>query len=197
MGPVNFEALAGEVVFITGGNGSGKTTLAKVLIGLYKPDSGSITINGKEIPNVELSEYFSTVFNPPYLFKKLYGIATEEKKEKINYFLEILDLKDKVSIADDEFSTIELSSGQRKRLGLLQCYLEDSPIYLFDEWAADQDPEFRRFFYRMLIPEMKTSGKLIIAISHDDFYYDVADKIIEMREGGVTVVTKEKILNKI
>lgn len=197
IGPVTFEAKAGEVIFITGGNGSGKTTLAKILTGLYKPDAGVISINGEEIPNVEMSEYFSTVFNPPYLFKKLYGIDTEGKEEQIAYFLNKLGLKEKVSLTNNEFSTIELSSGQRKRLGLLQCYLQDSPILLFDEWAADQDPEFRQFFYRTIIREMKAAGKLIIAISHDDFYYDVADKIVEMREGRSTVVIREKSLEKL
>ena len=196
VGPVAFEAKAGEVIFITGGNGSGKTTLAKILTGLYKPDAGSISINGKEIPNVEMSEYFSTVFNPPYLFKKLYGIDTNGNQEQIAEFLDILGLKDKVSLENNEFSTIDLSSGQRKRLGLLQAYLEDSPILLFDEWAADQDPEFRKFFYRTLIQQMKAAGKVIIAISHDDFYYDVADKIVEMREGRSTVVIRENSLKE-
>ncbi len=187
IGPINFEVNQGEVLFITGGNGSGKTTLAKILTGLYKPNKGGILINGKRVSNIELSEFFSTVFNPPYLFKKLYGIDTTEKEVEIAEILNVLRLQDKVEITENEFSTLDLSSGQRKRLGLLKCYLEDSPIYLFDEWAADQDPEFRYFFYRTLIPQMKKLGKIVIAISHDDFYFDVADKIVNMREGKLSI----------
>lgn len=194
LGPVDFEINAGEVLFISGGNGSGKTTLAKILTGLYKPDKGSILIDEKKIANVELGEYFSTVFNPPYLFKKLYGIDTSKKGQLIDDLLKLLHLDHKVKVVNNEFSTLELSSGQRKRLGLLQCYLEDAPIYLFDEWAADQDPEFRYFFYRRLIPDMKALGKTIIAISHDDFYFNVADRIIKMREGKMEIIDTKKVM---
>lgn len=188
IGPINFEVNKGEVLFITGGNGSGKTTLAKILMGLYKADKGKITINEKEVSNSELGEYFSATFNPLYLFKKLYGIITEDRKPEINNLLKILQLEDKVEIENNQFSTIDLSAGQRKRLNLLKCYLEDLPIFLFDEWAADQDPDYRYFFYRELIPKMKESGKIVIAISHDDHYFDVADKIVQMREGKMTII---------
>ncbi len=196
IGPINFEVHKGEVLFITGGNGSGKTTLAKILTGLYKPDKGTISIDDQELSNTVLSEHFSTVFNPPYLFKKLYGINILGKESEQENLLELLKLGDKVNIKDGEFSTIDLSSGQRKRLGLLKCYLEDSPIFLFDEWAADQDPEFRYFFYRTLIPQMREQGKIVIAISHDDFYFDIADKIIEMREGQSSFRQTKKVIEE-
>ncbi|MFD1905689.1 ATP-binding cassette domain-containing protein [Paenibacillus rhizoplanae] len=70
----------------------------------------------------------------------------EGKQDEIDRYLKMLDLDGKVSIDNGRFSTLKLSGGQRKRLALLICYLEDRPIYLFDEWAADQDPEFRKFF---------------------------------------------------
>ncbi|WP_340203691.1 cyclic peptide export ABC transporter [Ascidiimonas sp. W6] len=190
VGPINLEITKGEVLFITGGNGSGKTTLAKILIGLYKPDTGLIKINDEIITGSELGECFSVTFNPLYLFKKIYGISLEDRKEEIQRLIETLQLQDKVEIKNNEFSTINLSSGQRKRLGLLKCYLEDRPIYLFDEWAADQDPEFRLFFYRELIPQMKAAGKIIIAITHDNHYFDVADKILELREGKMNLLPK-------
>lgn len=185
VGPVNLEMNKGEILFIIGGNGSGKTTLAKLITGLYQPDRGKILVNHKEITHTELSEYFSTVFNPFFLFEKLYGINPKEKSEEINRFLKLLDLTGKVEIDEKEYSTIKLSGGQRKRLALLQCYLEDCPIYLFDEWAADQDPEYRKVFYRELLPSMKQDGKIIIAITHDDHYFDIADKILKLDMGKV------------
>jgi cyclic peptide transporter len=184
VGPIDLEVSSGEVLFIIGGNGSGKTTLAKMLTGLYEPTEGRIYINGREEPSRLLGEKFSAVFNPVYLFEKLYNIETRGKAAEIASYLELLDIQHKVQILENgSFSTVNLSGGQRKRLALLLCYLEDSPIYLFDEWAADQDPEYRKFFYRTLLPEMKRKGKIVIAITHDDHYFDVADRVLKMSQG--------------
>jgi putative ATP-binding cassette transporter len=188
IGPLDFEAKKGEIVFIIGGNGSGKTTLAKLLSGLYMPNEGTITIDGKKINSCQLGEYFSAIFDDYHLFKKLYNIDITKKADEANKYLNALGLEEKVTFRNDSFSTINLSSGQRKRLALLQCYLEDSPIYLLDEVAADQDPEFRKFFYRELLQEMKKRGKIVIAISHDDHYFDVADKIIKLDMGKIDFV---------
>ncbi len=191
IGPVNLEINKGEILFIIGGNGSGKTTLAKLLTGLYESNSGKIIVNNEEVVSSQLSEYFSAVFSPCYLFHKLYNVDVSDKGDQVEKYLKLLGLQDKVEIKDNAFTTLNLSAGQRKRLALLQCYLEDSPIYLFDEWAADQDPEYRRFFYRELLPDMKRRGKIIIAITHDDHYFDVADKIIKMDVGRVDLVSND------
>ncbi len=190
VGPLDFEARKGEITFIIGGNGSGKTTLAKLLTGLYLPGKGQVRIEGQNLGDQEVGEYFSTVFSGYHLFEKLYDVDLTKigKKEQADKYLKILNLDDKVQIGDVGFSTIDLSGGQRKRLALLQCYLEDAPIYLFDEVAADQDPEFRKFFYRTLLQKMKEEGKIIIAITHDDHYFDVADKIIKMDMGKIEAV---------
>jgi len=183
VGPIDLEVKQGEIVFIIGGNGGGKTTLAKLLLGLYDPDEGKILINDRVVTGAQLSEYFSVVFSPSYLFKKPYNIDIREKSKEIDSYLRLLDLEDKVHLAEDGYTTIDLSGGQRKRLALLQCFLEDSPVYLFDEFAADQDPGYRSFFYRTLLPEMKSLGKIVIAITHDDHYFDVADRVFKMEQG--------------
>lgn len=191
VGPINLEVKQGEILFIIGGNGSGKTTLAKLLTGLYEPHEGKLLINNTAIPSAQVSEYFSVTFSPSYLFEKLYNIDVKEKLEQINKYLKLLDMDKKVQITDSRFDTIDLSGGQRKRLALLQCYLEDSPIYLFDEWAADQDPDYRHFFYRTLLPEMKKMGKIVIAITHDDHYFDAADVVLKMKQGRLEMYTTE------
>lgn len=196
IGPIDLEVNRGEILFIVGGNGSGKTTLAKLLIGLYEPQEGSISINGDIVKSADLSEYFSAVFSPSYLFEKLYNVELEDKQEALSNYLKLLDLQKKVKINDSRYSTIELSGGQRKRLALLQCYLENSPVYLFDEWAADQDPGYRKFFYRTLLPEMRAMGKIVIAITHDDHYFDVADYIMRMDEGRLETY-KELTLSEV
>jgi putative ATP-binding cassette transporter len=184
IGPIDLDISAGEIVFIIGGNGSGKTTLAKLLTGLYEPDAGIITIDGKAVKPDELSEYFSAVFSPPFIFDKIYDVNIAEKSDDIQKYLNLTNLTHKVKIdTDGRYSTTDLSGGQRKRLALLQCYLEDKPIYLFDEWAADQDPSYRSIFYRTLLPEMRKAGKIVIAITHDDHYFDVADKVMKMDQG--------------
>ena len=193
IGPIDMKAHAGEIVFLIGGNGSGKTTFAKLLTGLYEPHYGKLLINDKVVSSSEVSEYFSTVFSPAYLFEKLYSCDVTDRADEVHKLLKLLQLDHKVVIQDNKYNTIELSGGQRKRLALFQCYLEDSPIYLFDEWAADQDPEYRRFFYRMLLPEMKKTGKIIIAITHDDHYFDVADRIYKMNQGKLEPYQRQEV----
>ncbi|PGS36715.1 peptide ABC transporter [Bacillus cereus] len=183
IGPINYSFKSGEIVFITGGNGSGKSTLAKLISGLYLPSKGLITINNNKVSDWTLREHFSTVFSDFYLFDKLYGIDYKGKENEVRQYLKLLQLEKKVEIVDDQFSTTKLSTGQKKRLALLVAYLEDRPIYLFDEWAADQDPEFRLFFYDTLLPTLKERGKCVIAITHDDYYFNRADKVIKMELG--------------
>jgi putative ATP-binding cassette transporter len=88
-------------------------------------------------------------------------------------------------VRDGVLSTVDLSQGQRKRLALMTAYLEDRPIYLFDEWAADQDPVFKEVFYLALLPELKARGKTVIVISHDDHYFHVADRILKLDYGKI------------
>jgi putative ATP-binding cassette transporter len=190
VGPISFEVKKGETLFITGGNGSGKTTLVKLLAGLYVPDAGTIKINDQEVNISQLGEHYSTIFSDYHLFQKLYTVDVQNKKPEIEKFLKILEMEQKVQVIGDAFSTVDVSGGQKKRLALLQCYLEDSPIYLFDELAADQDPGFRNFIYRDLLSRMKEEGKIVIVITHDDHYFDVADKLIKMDLGKVDFFEK-------
>lgn len=184
VGPFRLTFRRGTITFITGGNGSGKTTLGKLITGLYTPASGFITIDNQPVDSEQLGGYFSAIFNDFYLFKRLYGIDCSDKQGKINELLNRLQLSDKVTIQDDRLSTTtDLSTGQKKRLALLLTYLEDKPICLFDEWAADQDPEYRHYFYHVILPEMKKEGKCIIAITHDDRFFHLADELIKLEQG--------------
>ncbi|BCJ96190.1 hypothetical protein acsn021_37590 [Anaerocolumna cellulosilytica] len=184
LGPITTEFKSNEIVFITGGNGSGKSTLGKLITGLYSPLSGRICINGKVAALKEQNELFSSVYTDFNLFKKLYGIDYVSKKEKILEYLELMKIHDKVEInGEGEFKTINLSTGQRKRLAFIVSCLEDKPMMIFDEWAAEQDPEFRQYFYDELLPMLKKQGKGVIVISHDDRYFDKADRLIKLERG--------------
>jgi putative pyoverdin transport system ATP-binding/permease protein len=196
LGPINLSFEPGEIVVLAGGNGSGKTTLAKLLCGLYLPLSGTIRFQGRDITADAIDDYrqyFSVVFSDFHLFETLLGLDGGEMNNRARMYLQDLGLNTKVSIVDGKFSTLNLSQGQRKRLALLVAYLEDRPIYLFDEWAADQDPRFKETFYRSLLPDLKERGKTIILISHDDRFYDVGDRIITLDSGMVTAETRQSI----
>jgi putative ATP-binding cassette transporter len=188
LGPIDLALRPGELVFIVGGNGSGKTTLAKILLGIYAPETGAILLDGQEMGDADRDRYrqhFSAVFADFFLFEALMGLEHPQLDEDAARYLRTLHLHHKVRVVDGSLSTIDLSQGQRKRLALLAAYLEDRPIYLFDEWAADQDPQFKDLFYLHLLPELRERGKTVLVISHDDRYYHTADRIIRLDEGTI------------
>ncbi len=167
-----------------------------MLCGLYIPNSGTIQFQGRDVTADVIDDYrqhFSVVFSDFHLFEMLLGLSGDDVDERAKEYLMNLGLDRKVSIEDGKFSTINLSQGQRKRLALLVAYLEDRQIYIFDEWAADQDPRFKEIFYRSLLPELKKKGKTIILVSHDDRFYDVGDRIITLDSGIVTAETRQSI----
>ena len=182
---INLKFEPGEIVFIVGGNGSGKSTLIKIITGLYIPDRGQILFNNLPVRNENREWYrqqFSVVFYDFYLFDRLIGIDRSRQQAVQNY-LQLLEIDHKVTVKDGVISTTNLSQGQRKRLALLTAYLEDRPIYIFDEWASDQDPIFKAVFYKKLLPELKSRGKTVIAVTHDDKYFDQCDRLIRLDYG--------------
>lgn len=184
--PIDLVLKPGEMVFIVGGNGSGKTTLAKLILGLYTPESGQIWLDGELISDQNrnaMRQYFTAVFSDFFLFENMMDICPPDSDETARNYLKRLQLDRKVKFEKGQLSTLDLSQGQRKRLALLTAYLEDRPIYLFDEWAADQDPAFKDVFYHATLPDLKARGKTIIVISHDDHYYHVADRIVKLDYG--------------
>ncbi|MBD2180909.1 cyclic peptide export ABC transporter [Aerosakkonema funiforme] len=185
-GPIDLAFQPGELVFLVGGNGSGKSTLAKLITGLYIPEEGEIRIDGKPITNHNREWYrqlFSVIFYDFYLFDTLLGLSNTELEIQVIDYLKKLQIDHKVQVKDGVLSTTALSQGQRKRLALLTAYLEDRPIYLFDEWASDQDPVFKEIFYTQLLPELKNRGKTVLVISHDDRYFYQGDRIIKLDYG--------------
>lgn len=188
LGPINLTFQPGEIVFLVGGNGSGKSTLAKVITGLYPPEEGTIRLNGRPVTEQNRDDYrqcFSAVFADFYLFDNLLGQPGRDLDVQAREYLRQLHLDHKVKVVDGVLSTTQLSSGQRKRLALLNAYLEDRPFYLFDEWASDQDPLFKELFYTQLMPELKARNKTVLAITHDDKYFHLADRIIKLDYGQI------------
>ena len=187
IGPINLTVKRGELLFIAGGNGTGKTTLLKIITGLYLPSEGKILINGN-ILNLEnyqsYREMFSTIFTDFHVFKKLYGV-TDLNQNKLSAMMSDLKLDNKTSIKDGSFNSSNLSRGQKKRFAYIISYLDNRQIYVFDEFAADQDPAFKKYFYYTILPSLKAEGKTVIAVTHDDNYFDACDRLIKMDYGKI------------
>ncbi len=195
VGPVNISFERGQVTFITGGNGSGKSTLGKLLSLHYLPIGGNISVNGNVVTDENRNQYrqsISAIFTDFHLFSRLYDVSEEEFK-KIPEYLHELKLDHKISVTDHQFSTLGLSDGQKKRIALLVSYLEDRDVYVFDEWAADQDPQFKAVFYSSILLRLKELGKIVIVITHDDRYFHLADQLITMESGALKSATLQTV----
>ena len=191
VGPFNFTLNAGDLVLLTGGNGSGKSTFMKILAGFYRPASGELLLDGSPVVGDRYEHYRSlitAIFPDFHLFQRLYGIEDPDPAE-LTQMLTQFKLQEKTKLTHGEFQTTDLSSGQRRRLALIVAQLENRPLLMLDEWAADQDPEFRRKFYFEFLPALHRAGVTVVAISHDDRYIDEMDvpiRRLQMDEGRFT-----------
>jgi putative ATP-binding cassette transporter len=190
IGPIDGEVRRGEVLFLIGGNGSGKTTFLKLFTALYRPAQGAIRVDEAVVGPANIQSYrnlFSAIFSDFHLFDKLHGLS-DAPPERVNALLQLMDLSRKTSFEAGRFTNTHLSTGQRKRLALVVSCLENKPVYIFDEVAADQDPPFRRYFYETLLPELKGAGKTVVVVTHDERYLHVADRVLKMDYGKLSAV---------
>lgn len=191
VGPVDLTINKGEITFIVGGNGSGKSTFSKLLTQHYRPSFGEIWFGDEKITPENLSVYrddIAAIYSDYYLFDRVLcgtRLGDQLLQPRVDAYLKAFALDHKVTFKDRRFSTISLSDGQKRRLALIVSFIDDKKLYLFDECAADQDPGFKHVFYRKVLPELKAQGKAVVVISHDDRYFDVADKVIVMEDGKV------------
>ena len=193
VGPLDLTLVPGEVVFICGGNGAGKSTLISLLTGLRQPDAGRILLDDEQVTPDRLDAYrglFSAVFSEFHLFSRLYGL-TEQERGRIPASLDQLDLSHRVEVREDAFSTLALSSGQKRRMALSVALAERRPIVVLDEFAADQDPAHRALYYDVLVPQMARDGHLVIAVTHDEHCFDKCDRLIRMEAGRIVSDTRQ------
>ncbi len=193
LGPLNLTVKANELLFIIGGNGSGKSTMLKVITGLYAIEGGNILLDSQIIRPEDLPAYrslFSVIFTDFHLFDRTYGLRSAPR-ELAGQLLRDMRLQDVTGIEEDgRFKRIDLSTGQKKRLALVVTLLEQRPVLVFDEVAADQDPEFRKYFYEVVLRRLQSEGKTIVAVTHDDHYFHVADRVLKMEDGKFAEYTR-------
>lgn len=186
-GPWSLNVKPGEIIFLIGGNGSGKSTALHLITGLYHFDAGEIFVDGKKLNDTSrgnFRELFSAIFSDFHLFDRLYGYEDLDEY-KVNQLISEMQLSGKVKYENGQFSELNLSTGQRKRLALIVALLEDRPIYIFDEWSAEQDIHFRAVYYEEILPKLRSQGKTVIAVTHDERYWGVADRIIKFDLGKI------------
>lgn len=192
VGPINLKIKYGQITFIEGGNGSGKTTLIRLITGLYPADDGGFLLNGVPVSPDDYSsysQYFGAIFADNHVIRKPYGLSSRQIDD-LGEYLKVLEIKNCLpKNLKDDLRPDRLSTGQKKRLALALLLAEDRPIMIFDEWAADQDPHFRDIYYRSILPKLRDKGKCIIAITHDDRYFDSADQRFHMEDGKLHPVT--------
>jgi putative ATP-binding cassette transporter len=187
VGPLRLRIERGELLFLVGGNGSGKSTVLKLLTGLYYPHDGRLTVDGQPVDRKTVHDYrelFSAVFGDFHLFDRLYGME-DVPEARVQAILDELELTAKTRFRDGRFTNLNLSTGQRKRLALAVTMLENKEVLVFDEWAADQDPHFRDYFYNVVLKRLQEQGKTIVAVTHDDRYWPVADRVVKMEYGAI------------
>jgi putative pyoverdin transport system ATP-binding/permease protein len=186
LGPISLRVRKGQITFIVGGNGSGKSTLSKIMTLHYFPSAGAVFFDDEKISTANITGYrqgISAIYSDYYLFDRALTSDDDEIIANVSHYLRALQLDSVVKFEEGRFSTLALSDGQRRRLALLVAILEDRQLYVFDEWAADQDPEFKRFFYHNVLPELRARGKCVIAITHDDRFFSIADQVFVMEQG--------------
>lgn len=184
-GQVNLTIRKGETLFITGKNGSGKSTFLMLLTGLLQPTRGVIRIDGRTLPDGLLSKQMAAVFVDAHLFTENYDdYDLRPTNTLLNEYATLLELTQQLDF-DEAMNRLDsnLSKGQRKRLAMIYALLEQKPILVLDEWAAEQDPYFKHYFYETILPRLKAAGKTIIAVTHDDRYFDQADRVIQFENG--------------
>ena len=187
VGPLSAEFRAGEITFVTGGNGSGKSTMLKLLIGLIPLKEGTLLVDGQPVMAEQMQDYrdrISAIFSDYHLSRRLYDMHAADPASILEHLKE-MEMQSKVTVSDGAFSTVDLSTGQRKRLALVVAMLEDKQVIVLDEWAADQDPEFREVFYTKLLPKLKEQNKIVICVSHDDTWFKSKKPQINMKDGRI------------
>lgn len=188
VGPLSFELRQGEIVYLTGGNGSGKSTLLKLMAGLYEPHSGSIVLADMPLSDVQKAAYrenFTAIFNDSFVFKALHGIDDDQVREEGPYWIERFGLPDVLDVEAKRYRQTDLSLGQGRRQALVSALLEQRPILLLDEWTSHQDPDFKKRFHQEILPELKAKGFTIVMATHDEAYFNLADKVIHMVDGQI------------
>ncbi len=200
---INLKLENDKFYVITGPNGSGKSTLAKIIMGINKPDSGQVILDGKDISNLPINERaklgIGFAFQQPVKFKgitvydliKLSAGKTITKKEAC-------DILSRVGLCAKEYVDREvnasLSGGELKRIEIATVAVKNSKLTIFDEPEAGIDLWSFNNLIKIFENMRETTKATTIIISHQERILNIADKIILLNNGEVEKIGESKEL---
>jgi len=198
---VNLEIKKGESLVVIGGSGTGKSVLIKSIQGILQPEEGSITIDGKEVTNLSLSEQeevtkkMGMLFQGGALFDSLpvweniaFGLLHEKKMKKSEAKKIALDTLKQVGLAPEvgESYPSEISGGMQKRVGLARAIATKPEIIFFDEPTTGLDPIMADVINDLILKCVKEIGATALTITHDmASARKIADKIAMLYKGEI------------
>lgn len=191
----------GEIVALTGENGVGKSTLVRLLLRFYQPSSGSITLDGSDIADVQVQDLRrqfgyvpqrALLFNGSVAENIAFGQPFAGNKAAIEQAARLAQADEFISALPDGLNTqigdhgVRLSGGQRQRIALARALYRDPPIYILDEATSMYDLESEAAFVETCVGSLK--GRTVIIITHRPASLALADRVLKLGSGGVTEV---------
>jgi len=201
---VSFEAYFGEMLYIEGPSGSGKTTLLSMISGILRPNSGRVTVEGKEIwslPADQIADFrlntVGFVFQDYHLFPRLTtveNVAIPLILKKVDWneslrmslqYLEVVGLKDRAQL-----TPTKLSGGEQQRVAIARAIVSSPDILIFDEPTASLDGDTGRRIVDFVKKNILNEKRCILIVTHDSRIFEYADRIMKMEDGKITGVVK-------
>lgn len=195
---VSLSVRPGEKIAIIGQNGSGKSTLIDILLRFIEPDSGKVTLDGKDIGLLDLEKYrslFAVVSQNPYLFydtvENNINLKQDASQERLcdamrqsgaQEFIEKLPQKEKSMIGQNG---ARLSGGEKQKLAVARAIIKDAPVIILDEATSGFDVQSDKYLHQILKNELK--DKTVIAITHRYDNLDGMDRVYRLHNGKLVV----------
>lgn len=202
---VSFEACWGEMLYIVGPSGSGKTTLLSMISGILRPNSGSVTIEGRDLWSLsddDIADFrlntIGFVFQDYHLFPRLttaenVAIPLILQKRSWNEalraaarYLEVVGLGDKAKLPPSK-----LSGGEQQRVAIARAIVHEPEILVFDEPTASLDGETGRKIVSFVKTQILTAERCIVIVTHDSRIFEYSDRIMGMEDGRMTGFAQE------
>jgi phospholipid/cholesterol/gamma-HCH transport system ATP-binding protein len=202
----------GSSLVILGGSGTGKSVLIKTIVGLIRPDSGNIIIDGVETTNLSTKERFQMLGKCGFLFQGGALFDSLTVQENITFFAEKLyklAKKDLKELAESKLSAVglspstlnlypsELSGGMQKRVSLARAICTNPEVIFFDEPTSGLDPIMSNVINELIIKAQSELGSTTITITHDmNSAYLIAKEVALIHQGKILWFgTKEEMKN--